>query len=155
AGRLMHRERKYNASLTQVLDFHWDGDDRLRKVRAGGVDKFIARYDESGLRAYKNDAWTGDHWFTWGLEGVVNDSYLDTRYTPGLLQRRNGVDRFFHSDWLGSTRHLSDSTGSATVPSSLRYDAFGNRSAWSGSDGETPTDFQFAGGWGYQQEYQT
>src|SRR5207253_4614364 len=58
----------------------------------------------------------------------------------------------FHSDWLGSTRYLSDSTGN-NFPNALRYDAFGNRSATGGT--YDPTPFQFAGGWGYQAEFAT
>src|SRR5262249_43325558 len=39
------------------------------------------------------------------------------------------------------------------LPSALRYDAFGNRSATGGTDPFDSTDFQFAGGFGYQTEY--
>lgn len=38
------------------------------------------------------------------------------------------TERFFHVDWLGSTRSFSDSSGTS-FPSQLRYDAYGNRSA--------------------------
>jgi hypothetical protein len=83
---------------------------------------------------------------------VLHDSHQDTTYTPGWGQRADGVDRFHHSDWIGSTRYLSDSTGN-NFPSGLRYDAYGNRSATAGAD--HPTDYLFAGQWGYQTEYQT
>ena len=65
----------------------------------------------------------------------------------------NGGDQFFHTDWLGSTRYLSDSTGN-NFPNALRYDAFGNRSAtgWVLYD---PTPFQFAADGGDQTEWAT
>jgi RHS repeat-associated protein len=62
------------------------------------------------------------------------------------------VDRFAHGDWIGSTRYLTDSTGHG-VPSALNYDAFGR---WMGMSGpEHPSDFLFAGQWGYQSEFDT
>ena len=60
-------------------------------------------------------------------------------------------DRFFHSDWLGSTRYLTDGTGNL-APTALRFDAFGRRNAIAGLD--DPTDFQYAGAWGYETEAQ-
>jgi RHS repeat-associated protein len=68
-----------------------------------------------------------------------------------VSQRSNGVDRFFHTDWLGSTRWMSDSTGN-NFPSGMRYTGYGERSATAGSVAH-PSDFQWAGGWGYQKEY--
>jgi RHS repeat-associated protein len=62
----------------------------------------------------------------------------------------NGVDQFFRTDWLGSTRYLSDSTGNG-FPNALRYDAFGQRSATGGA--YDPSPFQFASDWGYQSEF--
>jgi len=85
---------------------------------------------------------------------VVHDSNANTSYTPGLAHRQGSADRFYHSDWLGSTRFLSDGTG-IDFPSALRYDAFGRRSATGGVDPYHPSDFQFAGAWGYQTEYAT
>jgi RHS repeat-associated protein len=68
-----------------------------------------------------------------------------------VSQRVNGTDRFFHTDWLGSTRYLSDSTGN-NFPSGMRYDGYGSRTSTGGSVAH-PTDFQWAGGWGYQKEH--
>jgi hypothetical protein len=49
-----------------------------------------------------------------------NNASLNTlTYTPGISQNVNGTDTFFHTDWLGSTRHLSDSTGNS-FPAALR-----------------------------------
>jgi RHS repeat-associated protein len=83
---------------------------------------------------------------------VLYDSNASSTYTPGFAQNQGGTDRYLHSDWLGSTRYLSDSTGNS-FPGMLRYDAFGGRSATSGADGYYPTTSQFAGDFGYQTEY--
>jgi RHS repeat-associated protein len=61
------------------------------------------------------------------------------------------VDRFFDTDWLGSTRYLADSTGNS-FPNRLRYGAFGERSD-NGATGWDPSDYQFGAGWGYQTEW--
>jgi RHS repeat-associated protein len=105
----------------------------------------------SGLRTIKRDRWTGTHNYTWQGGSVLHDSKDDTVHTPGVSQRVNGTDRFFHTDWLGSSRYLSDSTGN-NFPSGLRYDGYGGRTSTGGSVAH-PSDFQWAGGWGYQKEY--
>src|SRR5207248_11069088 len=94
----------------------------------------------------------GSHDYSRGEAGILYDSSATTVYTPGLAQRAGGVDRFFHTDWLGSTRYLSDGSGNS-FPSGLRYSAFGERSATGGTDPYDPSDFQFAAAHGYQTEY--
>jgi hypothetical protein len=115
-----------------------------------------------GLRVSKQDFWTPWHHYTWGLGGVLldtNDSQPSGTanntivYTPGVSQNVNGVDRFFDTDWLGSTRYLSDSTGNS-FPNLLRYDAFGERSD-NGATGWDPSDYQFGAEWGYQVRHLT
>jgi RHS repeat-associated protein len=142
--------RRNRRTILEVYDFGWDGDHRLRSLVQGGVTTFTARYDGSGLRRSKWDSATGQHDFTWGLGGVLKNSNGSTVYTPGLAERKNGSDTFYHSDWLGSTRYLSDDTGNS-FPHGLRYDAYGRKTAKSGSDWN-PSSFQFAGAWGYQSE---
>jgi RHS repeat-associated protein len=82
----------------------------------------------------------------------VWDSHPNHVYTPGWGHRSNGINTFYHSDWLGSTRWTSDITGN-TFPQALRFDAFGNRSATGDPANWHPTDLQFAGKWGYQTEW--
>lgn len=79
---------------------------------------------------------------------TVGTGSWSTVYTPGVSQRENGVDSFFHPDWLDSTRYLTDGSGNTAV-SSFRFDAFGGKMAGSGPDS---TAFKFAGGWGYQSD---
>src|SRR5262249_53589944 len=68
-------------------------------------------------------------------------------YTPDISQRVSGVDRYFHEDWLGSNRYLTDGTGNS-APSAYRFDAYGLPSAQAGSDNPS---LKFAG----QEEYQS
>ena len=68
-------------------------------------------------------------------------------YTPGISERRSGVSKWSHQDYLGSTKALTNS--SETVTDTRQYDAFGLQT---GSTGSTPTPFGFAGGWGYQSD---
>jgi hypothetical protein len=126
---MTRRERRYTTSgLLRTYDFFWDGDERLRQVKEGTTTRFSASYDGDGLRVFKSDSWTGSHDYSFALGSVFHDSNLSTVHTPGLAQRQGSTDRFCHSDWVGSTRYLSDSTGNS-IPSALRFDAFGHRSA--------------------------
>jgi RHS repeat-associated protein len=68
-------------------------------------------------------------------------------YTPGISERRSGVSKWSHQDYLGSTKALTNS--SETVTDTRQYDAFGLQT---GSTGSSPTPFGFAGGWGYQSD---
>jgi RHS repeat-associated protein len=137
------------------FDLYWDGADQLNQINVhGGGAVFGTRYNGDGQRVTMQDTAGGSfpiqHEFTLGLGGLLYDSYNSAVYTPGVSQRVNGVDSYFHTDWLGSTRYLSDSTGN-NFPNALRYDAFGNRSATGGS--YDPSPFQFAGDSGYQSEF--
>ena len=84
----------------------------------GGLPVFTARYNGGGLRTGTVDLSTGVHDYSWGPGGIVHDSNANTTYTPGLAHRKNSglptaSDRFYHSDWLGSTRYLSESSGNS------------------------------------------
>jgi RHS repeat-associated protein len=156
-GNMTHRERRFLDGTFQSYDLLWDGADNLRRINVhGGSEIWAAGYNGDGLRVSLQDTASGSfptqHNFSWGLGGLLYDVYQSAVYTPGVSQNVSGADTFFHTDWLGSTRYLSDSTGS-NFPSALRYDAFGNRIATGGA--YDPSPFQFAGGWGYQSEFAT
>jgi hypothetical protein len=121
-------------------------------VNEGSTNRITASYDGDGLRVAKSDTWTSAHNYTWGPGGVLFDSNNSSTDTPGFAQNQGGTDRYLHSDWIGSTRYLSDSTGNS-FPGMLRYDAFGGRSSTGGTDGYYPSASQFAGDFGYQTEY--
>ena len=70
-----------------------------------------------------------------------------------------GGTRWFHADMLGSTRLITDGSGSITVaPANLTYTAFGERlplAAPFGPGGGSPITglrYGFAGAWGYQND---
>jgi hypothetical protein len=138
------QQRATAGGLLLIYDFAWDGADRLRQVKQGGTTLFSATYNGAGLRVFKSDAWTGAHDYSWGPGGLVFDSAGSTVYTPGLAERKNGLNRFDHSDWHGSTRWQSDGANGTNVPTGLDFDAFGNRTLPGGAEFH-PTDFQYAG----------
>jgi RHS repeat-associated protein len=92
------------------------------------------------------------HDYSYSPYGLMHESNPTTVYTPGYGHRSNGINTFYHHDWLGSSRWTSDLTGNA-FPQALRFDAFGNRSATQAPASWHPTDLQFAGDWGYQSEW--
>jgi RHS repeat-associated protein len=146
AGQTVRRERRGATGAPRAFDFRWDTDGRLREVKEGLTPVVTSSYASDGERVSKTDLATGVHVYSFGLF----DSAGATVYTPGFAQRRGVTDRFFHDDWLGSTRYLTDS-GQA-VTSAMRFDAYGARSALGGTDGPHPTDYQYAGAHGYQRE---
>jgi RHS repeat-associated protein len=155
-GVMSQRDRRYTTGgPRQVYDFLWDGDDRLRLVNEGGTKRFSGLYDGDGLRVKKEDTRAGalqTHNYSYSPYGLMHESNPTTVYTPGFGHRSNGINTYYHHDWLGSSRWTSDSTGN-TFPQALRFDAFGNRTATQAPASWHPTDLQFAGDWGYQTEW--
>jgi RHS repeat-associated protein len=153
--RTTERERQFSGGRHCDISFLWDRDDRLRLVNESGVKRFSALYDGDGVRVHKEDTRSGvlqANDYSYGPTGLLWSSNPNTVYTPGFGHRSNGINTFYHHDWLGSTRYTSDSTGT-TFPQMLRFDAFGNRSATGGTAPYTSTDLQFAGSWNYQTEW--
>jgi hypothetical protein len=104
----------------------------------------------------KKSHWRGGpglvaHDYSYGPQGLIWESNPSTTYTPGFGHRSGTTDRFYHVDWLGSTRYVTDGTGSKTAAQA--YDAWGGRTGWDPTGPWHPTDFGFAGGWGYQSEW--
>lgn len=159
-GQLVRRDRK-DASGRRVLDFRWDGDGRLRTVQIPSPIStvFYASYAADGERVEKLDP-AGGFRYHFGLfdeASVAGQSSIT--HTPGLAARQNGVDRFFHSDWLGSTRTLTGADGGrdpisygASVPYRKRFDAYGLQSAFAGTDSPDAVAQQYAGATGYQRD---
>jgi len=82
---------------------------------------------------------------------VLSDGAASYVYAGGLVSEvRGGTSKFYHSDALGTTRAITNSSGSTT--DSLTTDAFGMTVSGSGS---TPTPFGFAGKAGYQSDPET
>jgi hypothetical protein len=47
--------------------------------------------------------------------GLLWSSNPNTVYTPGFGHRSNGINSFYQVDWLGSTRYVTDITGSSVL----------------------------------------
>ena len=157
-GQMSRRDRK-DASGRKVLDFKWDGDGRLRSVQGTPGGYLSATYTADGQRVEKVDG-TGGVRYHFGLfDEATTSGQSSVTYTPGLAARQNGADRFFHSDWLGSTRTLTDAnggrdqvTGAVSVPYRKRFDAYGLQSAFAGTDSPDAVTAQYAGAAGYQRD---
>jgi YD repeat-containing protein len=128
-GRVTQRDRRYliSSGLRRTLDYSWDGDDRLRWVKEGGVDRLTASYDGDGLRVSKWDYLTGQHDYSWGPGGVLHDSNQNTTHTPGWAQRKGGVDRGLVTDYRGSFRFSTEPSFASAI-TVYQLDAFGWRS---------------------------
>jgi RHS repeat-associated protein len=95
---------------------------------------------------------TQHHDFFWSPYGLLWSSTPNTVYTPGFGQRSNGINGFYQVDWLGSTRYVTDITGTSVL-AAQSCDAWGHRDAQATGSPKHPTDVQFAGGEGYQTGY--
>jgi hypothetical protein len=144
-GRVTTRDRRLTgAASNRIFAFSWDADDRLRAVREGTLDRFLAKYGEDGLRRWKSEGWALPtnpatiNEYTWGAGGLLHSSNPNTVYMPGIGRRSNGVYLYFHGDWLGSTRYTSRAEG--VVTEGLRYDGFGNRTLLGHLDPNNPAN---------------
>jgi RHS repeat-associated protein len=138
---------KRSAGGGMVLDqLEWDGTRKLRRLLCQGQERYTAEYDSSGTRV-RSRLYGVDHLYSYGA-GLLHDEAGSTVYTPGVSQRRDGADAYFHQDWIGSTRYLTNSTG-LSAPTAYRYDAYGRLSAQAGPD---VTHSKSAGGHGYESD---
>ncbi|CAN1212165.1 hypothetical protein TUMEXPCC7403_18305 [Tumidithrix helvetica PCC 7403] len=135
---------------TNTVTYDWinDGENRLIKVD-NGTSQTSYVYDASGNRVASITDGVRKNYLldTRGLAKVLQESdangQIQTKYTFGLgliKSESGGNTSFYHSDGLGSTRLLTDSTGQVT--DRYTYDAFGRLLARGGSSSNS---FQFAG----------
>jgi RHS repeat-associated protein len=103
-----------------------------------GLDTRVGKVDSTGTKTYKRDG-------AYVTDPVLSDS--SASYTPGISERRSSTTKFYHTDRLGTTERLTNT--SQTTTDTREYDAFGLLVSSSGS---TPTPFGFAGAWGYQED---
>jgi RHS repeat-associated protein len=111
----------------------WDQQDRL--LTYGSANSYS--YNATGLRVSKTVAGQSEA-FVWdtadGLPVLLQDGATSYVTAPGgmpLEQVSGSTVFYYHQDQLGSTRALTDATGS--VVANYSYDAFGNLTAQSGS----------------------
>jgi len=126
--------------------FAWDEANELTGLTTGSSSvSFI--YDGSGLRQSETSGSTTTD-FTWDTEGSLpllladgDNSYIyGPTGTPVEQVSSAGTPSYLLADQLGSTRAITNSTGSVT--GSFTYDAWGNVT---GSTGSATTPFMYAG----------
>ncbi|GIV02218.1 MAG: hypothetical protein KatS3mg015_1048 [Fimbriimonadales bacterium] len=117
----------------------YDGDGkRMRSKLAGATEWREFVYDELSGEILMEYTLVGGTFAvkavnTWGL-GLISSN-------------REGVKRYFHFDALGSTRALTDSTGSVT--DTYEYNAFG---VLESSTGSSTNPYRYVGQWGYYDD---
>jgi RHS repeat-associated protein len=129
-----------NGNLTSKTDasgswiYTWDYENRLKQAsKSGGVSVTYA-YDALGRRIQRSSSASGTMKFVYDGADVIRDldasgstiaEYLNA---PGvdnkLRQSASGAVSYFATDHLGTTRALTDASGS--LASTLNYDSFGN-----------------------------
>ena len=122
------------------------GFDQANRLKSYGASASY-QYDGNGLRASKVVSGTTTN-YAWDLSGGLPQMILanntDWIYGPGGVVLEEIVPTntvyYYHADQLGSTRKVTDSTG--TVVRIYTFDPWGNVSSTSGT---LSTPFQFAG----------
>ncbi len=124
----------------------YDQADRLTSFTQGTTSASYT-YDGDGLRMTKTVNGTKAT-FTWdettAIESLLYDGTENYVYGPdgSLVEQvdNSGNQDWYHHDQIGSTRVMSDNTG--TVLSTFTYDAYGNQTAHTGT---TSSPFGFNG----------
>ena len=124
-----------NSSYTYV----WDYDNRLKEVRQNGNVLFSYAYDPNGRRVRSLNSGTGVT--TTYIYAGINVIYektptesTDYLYANGMrIAKKTGATvKYFHSDHLGSTRLVTDSSGQPTFESD--YKPFGEDANATGTE---------------------
>jgi RHS repeat-associated protein len=144
------REFRYDAARQRYLNIEHDPVNYRDVVQAGSGNPFIpltrtwTDYDgdepygdfqiaQSGqltnMRSFELGTGFADPWTGGGGSGGANSKY-------------------YHADLIGTTRLLSDASGSAATSSATVFTAFGERI--SGANPTAATRYGYAGEWGYQ-----
>jgi len=124
-----------NSSYTYV----WDYDNRLKEVRQDGNLLFSYTYDPNGRRVRSFNSGTGVT-TTYVYAGinviheVTSTESTDYLYANGMrIAKKTGATvKYFHSDHLGSTRLVTDSSGQPTFESD--YKPFGEDANATGTE---------------------
>ncbi len=113
------------------LEFEYDANGhRILKDANGSLSRYLVDpFDISGFPKIIEERDDADQVLSFHVHGHSR-----------IKVARDGRDRFFHTDALGSTRMLTD--GSGTVSDTYDYDAFGSLK---NSTGTTANPFRFAG----------
>ncbi len=131
-----------------ITHLSYDSSNRVIGITYPGGTTSSFTYNGNDLRTSQTSSSGTFHYTTDGTspgDPVLADG--SAVYTPGLSEHRSTGSSFYHADGLGSTRGLTNSSGSIT--DSVAYDAFGEVI---GRSGTTPTPALFAGKAGYQAD---
>ena len=126
--------------------YSWDQANDLTNVTTGSSSATYT-YDGNGLRQSKTTGSTTTN-YSWDVEGslalLLSDGTNNYIYglggTPVEQVSSSGIPTYLLTDQLGSTRALTNSSG--TVTATFTYDAWGNLA---GSTGSATTPFMYAG----------
>ena len=126
--------------------YSWDEADHLAQVATGSASTSFV-YDGTGLRQSET-AGSATTYFTWDTEGALplllsdgaNSYIYGPAGTPVEQVSSSGTPTYLLADQLGSTRALTNASGSVTA--TFSYDAWGNLT---GSTGSATTPFMYAG----------
>jgi len=124
-----------NSSYTYV----WDYDNRLKEVRQNGNVLFSYAYDPNGRRVRSLNSGTGvTTTYIYAGINVIHEATssesTDYLYANGMrIAKKTGATvKYFHSDHLGSTRLVTDSSGQPTFESD--YKPFGQEANATGTE---------------------
>ncbi|MFL0808843.1 MAG: putative Ig domain-containing protein [Agarilytica sp.] len=133
----------------ETASYSYDSRNRLVDAQLGG-NQLAYQYDDSGIRTHRTVNGVTSRYlvdkqlpYAQVVEERDGGNGLTARYTHGLdlvSQERSGNKHYFHTDALGSTRLLTDSSGS--VSDEYSYLPYGKQDVYSGS---TNNDYQYTG----------
>jgi RHS repeat-associated protein len=132
-GASLGYDTKGNVTSYNGLTYQYDAQNRLTKVLSGTTTIASYLYDGLGRKFSQtiSGATTVNAWDGWNL--IEEFNYNTTTptsqyiYANGMICQRlggTGGDLLYFQDGLGSTSHVTDSTGK--VLESYKYDRFGN-----------------------------
>jgi RHS repeat-associated protein len=131
-----------------VTSLSYDYENRVTGITYPSAATNSFQYNGLDLRMQKVDSGGTVNYICDGTDpasAVLADT--NATYTPGLSERRSGTSKFLHSDALGTTRGITNSSQTAT--DGLLFDAFGMSVSRTGT---TPTPFGFVGSAQYETD---
>ncbi len=130
-----------------VTRFVHDVENRLTKVVLSSGEEVTYGYAATGQRIWRRDAKGLTYFVSDGLNLLAEldkDLKPQASYLHGagidrpLMMDRDGGSYYFHSDWVGTIRRLTDASGA--LAASYEYDSFGQMVAQQGTQ---RSPFQF------------
>jgi|GEM_PF-2385602 len=139
-------------SSAGVTVYMYDLDGNLTGVTLPGGRVIGFAYDSDGTRVSRTDGATVTKYVYAGddlVQELSATGQTQTWYNPGISQTTGSLTSYFQPDHLGSTVFLPSTD---LLTSSFAYDAWGNRTAQTGSHS---TPFGFVGAKGYYSDPDT